>query len=58
MTVTGDNGSFIDWNWIKSMPLVIESTSVAHVRLESAMTLKVDGRKSCGIILKSENEKN
>jgi len=56
LTVSEDNGSFIDWNWIKSMPLVMESTFVAHVRLASPMTLKVDGRKSCGIILKSENE--
>ena len=52
MTITEDSGSFIDWNWIKSMPLVMEATFVAHVRLESAMTLKVDGRKSFGIILK------
>ena len=58
LTVSEDNESFIDWNWIKSIPLVMESTFVAHVSLESPMTLKVDGRKSCGIILKSENKKN
>jgi DNA-binding NarL/FixJ family response regulator len=52
LTVSEEKGDFIDWNWLKSLPLVMESTFIAHVRVKSPITLKVDGRKSCGAMLK------
>ncbi|MBW1852238.1 MAG: hypothetical protein JRJ15_12575 [Deltaproteobacteria bacterium] len=52
MTVSEEKGDFIDWNWLTSLPLVTESTFIAHIRLSSPITLKVDGIKTQGVLLK------
>jgi hypothetical protein len=41
---------FLDWNWLMAQPIVKEATFVTHVKLNSPMTLKVDGRKLYGVI--------
>ena len=42
---------FVDWQWLTAMPIDSETEFVSHVRLETALTLKVDGRRSLGIVL-------
>ncbi len=42
----------IDWEWIKSQPVVRVLQYVRHVRLNSPLTVKVDGRKRKGAIFK------
>lgn len=41
----------IDWRWLTSLPVASETGLVAHVRLDTAVTLKVDGRRSLGVVL-------
>jgi hypothetical protein len=41
----------LDWQWLISLPVVTDTIHVAHVRLENPLILKVDGRRSLGIVL-------
>jgi hypothetical protein len=42
----------IDWDWLKQQELIKETQYVKHIRLKSPLTVKVDGRKRLGVILK------
>jgi len=53
MTIAEEKGDFITWNRLKALPLVTESAFVAHARLTSPITLKVDGRKSQGVMIEN-----
>jgi hypothetical protein len=50
INVSDTNGDFFDWDWLTAIEPRHASTHVAHVKLDKAMTLKVDGRKSCCVI--------
>ena len=50
LTVSDVGEDFIDWEWLKKLPREHETQYVAHVRLEKAFTLKVDGRRSQGMM--------
>ena len=50
INVSDSNGDFFNWKWLTTIAPQHASTHVAHVRLDTAMTLKVDGRKSCCVI--------
>jgi hypothetical protein len=53
VTVTEGDGSEdrLDWRWLESLHTVQETTFLKHVRLEKALTLKIDGRKSQCVII-------
>jgi hypothetical protein len=44
----------LDWPWLASLPRETETPLLAHIRLNRALTLKVDGRRSLGIVLSNE----
>ena len=50
ITVSDTDESFLDWEWLESLPTLEERQYVAHVRLDRPMTLKVDGRTSRGVM--------
>ena len=50
LTVTGSGEEFIKWDWLAAQPVVKETEYVAHVRLAKPFLLKVDGRRSHGVI--------
>jgi hypothetical protein len=50
ITVGQGKGDFLDWDSLKALPRVAETNYVVHARVEKSMRLKVDGRKSQGII--------
>lgn len=39
-----------DWQWLTAQPIHHQSDNVAHVKLNSPLVIKVDGRTSCGLI--------
>ncbi len=41
-----DEQDFIDWDWLLSLPAQSETDFVRHVRLESGIQVKVDGKRS------------
>jgi hypothetical protein len=43
---------FFDWRWADAQPALSETEFIRHVRLESPMVLKIDGRKSRCVIIK------
>jgi CheY-like chemotaxis protein len=45
--MVSDNAEdFLDWRWLTSLPVVKETTFIAHVELARPFVLKVDGRNS------------
>jgi hypothetical protein len=44
--VSDNKEDFLDWRWLTSLPVVKETTFVAHVELARPFILKVDGRSS------------
>jgi hypothetical protein len=42
----------IDWEWLNNQKVVSETPFVRHVRLESSLKIRVDGRRSRGVICK------
>ena len=42
----------IDWEWLKEQEIIDETRFVRHVRLEAPLKIRVDGRRSRGVICK------
>ncbi|MDH5706628.1 MAG: hypothetical protein OEZ45_11495, partial [Candidatus Aminicenantes bacterium] len=40
----------IDWNWLNQQKVINETQYIRHVRLSSPLQIKVDGKKSRGVI--------
>ena len=55
-TVNPDAGEgFVDWEWLAAQPAERETSCVRHVRLERPLVVKMNGRRSEGVILKPED---
>jgi CheY-like chemotaxis protein len=50
LTVTGHGAEFIKWDWLAAQPVIKETGYLAHLRLDRPFSLKVDGRRSHGVI--------
>ncbi len=44
--ISDNTEDFLDWSWLTSLPVVKETTFVAHVEFTRPFVLKVDGRSS------------
>ncbi len=47
------DGSY-DTSFLAAQPAIYESEHVRHVRFAHPMTIKVDGRKNLGVVLKPD----
>ena len=45
---------FLDWQWLRSLPAEEEKTYTRHIRFDAPITIKIDGHRNKGIILKPE----
>jgi hypothetical protein len=54
VNISGRDGEFIDWDWLRSLPVVEETEHVANVRLKKPLTMKVDGRSHQCVLLPTE----
>jgi hypothetical protein len=54
LTVSEGEGDLFDWPWVEGLPVVQETAFLRHVRLAAPMTLKIDGRRSAGVIVRPE----
>jgi hypothetical protein len=52
--VSDNREDFLDWRWLTSLPVVKETTFVAHVEFAKPFVLKVDGRSSRCVIYLAE----
>jgi CheY-like chemotaxis protein len=52
-TVNPDAGDgFLDWEWLRARPALSEMSCVHHLRFESPVLVKMNGKRSEGVILK------
>ncbi|MDM8554924.1 PEP/pyruvate-binding domain-containing protein [Desulfococcaceae bacterium HSG7] len=51
ITVPPHGESYLDWEWITKCPKVRETAYIVHARVSHPFKIKVDGRKSEGVIL-------
>ena len=52
-TVNPESGEgIVDWSWLSAQPAVTELTYARHLRLDRPITIKMNGKKSEGVILK------
>jgi len=51
LTASGDGKDFVDWNWLKAQPVEATTAHIRHVRLPHPLTIKIDGKKSEGVII-------
>lgn len=47
----GRDGETIDWEWIRARPVEAQTPHVRHLRCNEPLTVKIDGRRSVGVIL-------
>jgi len=50
ITVTEGTDHFVNWDWLHALPAVRETAYLRHVRLKRPVTIKIDGRKSMGVV--------
>lgn len=50
----GTEGEVIDWEWIRTRPTEVETPHVRHVHSEEPFIVKIDGRRSLGVIRRPE----
>jgi hypothetical protein len=53
ITITGNGEDFINWEWLKSLPPKTETAFLKHLRLDTPLTIKIDGRKSRAVLMKN-----
>jgi hypothetical protein len=53
ITITGKSEDFINWDWLKSLPPKTETAFLKHLRLDTPLTIKIDGRKSRAVLIKN-----
>ena len=51
LTASGNGGDFVDWDWLKAQPAETAAAYTRHVRLPRPLTIKIDGKKSEGVII-------
>jgi len=51
-SVQHDSDFIIDWKWIETQKVIEDLKYVRHIRLERPLKIRVDGRKSKGVIQK------
>ncbi len=47
------NDGFYDYDYLASLPAVYEDEYIRHVRFDNSLTIKIDGRKNMGVVLKA-----
>jgi len=50
-TTSANDSSFINWNWLQSLPADRETPFLKHVKLDTPLTIKIDGKTSRAVIL-------
>ena len=46
------SGGYVDWGWLRLQPAIDERHYVRHIRLDSPIVIRMDGRTGRGVILK------
>jgi len=52
LVINNNSNSFIDWKWLKQLPVVKETNFLVHSRAKNPQKILMDGRKGIAIIYK------
>ncbi len=50
LTISQNGSDFVDWQWLQSLPIAEKTPHLAHVKLESPLTIKIEGKNSQGVV--------
>ena len=50
-TTSADKNSFMNWEWLQSLPAARETTYLKHIKLNKPLTIKIDGKTSRAVII-------
>lgn len=50
ITLSEGDEDFIDWQWLKSLPLARETAFLKHIRLDVPLAIKIDGKGSRAVL--------
>jgi hypothetical protein len=50
LTVSDNDTDFLDWDWLKSLPEENETRYLKHVKFDTNLFIKIDGKKSHAVI--------
>lgn len=56
ITISGNRKDFIDWQWLTDLAPEREGKFVRHVILQKPLRLKIDGKRSCAVMLTPQKE--
>lgn len=51
LTVTPSSSDYLNLQWLQTLPTAEETNYLNHVKLDNPLTIKIDGKKSCAVIL-------
>ena len=51
LTLTSNSSSYLDMQWLQALPTAQETTFLNHVKLDNPLTIKIEGKNSCAVIL-------
>jgi hypothetical protein len=51
LTILPNSGGCLDWQGLQALPTAQETTFLNHVKLDNPLTVKIEGKKSCAVIL-------
>jgi len=51
ITINSESEDFFDWAWLETLPEVQETTFVRHVKTDTALKIKLEGKASRAVIV-------
>jgi hypothetical protein len=51
LTASSSSQDFVDWAWLKAQPAATATHHLRHLQLAQPLTIKIDGKKSEGVII-------
>jgi DNA-binding NarL/FixJ family response regulator len=52
ITLSESDEDFIDWQWLKSLPFETQTVFLKHLKLDTPLAIKIDGKESRAVLLK------
>jgi CheY-like chemotaxis protein len=51
LTISPNSSDYLNWQGLQALPTAEETTFLNHVKLDNPLTIKIEGKKSCAVIL-------
>ncbi len=51
LTISPNSSDYLNWQGLQTLPTAEETNYLNHVKLDNPLTIKIEGKKSCAVIL-------